>query len=90
MNNLRFGSTMINQDEFNFSLEGKIEPRFVVVGTGIVRIEDVEMKQKDAFQAGASGGIMHGELKIEFLDDSADNRVACFFCEEIPASEMTC
>ncbi len=90
MTNYRFGSKIIDQDEFNFSLEGKIEPRFVVNGTGLVRIEDVELKQKDSFVAGAVGGIMHGTIKIEFVDDSADNRVTCFYCEEIPLDKTSC
>ncbi len=87
MTNLRFGSKIIDQDEFNFSLDGKIEPRFVVTGTGSVRIEDVELQPQDSFIAGAVGGVMHGSIKIEFINDSADNRVTCFYCEEIPLNE---
>ncbi len=89
---VRFNSTVINSDDIQFSLDGKIEPRLVNLGTSNVFIDGVLVEPKDGFNAGFTGAITKGSLNIQFATDVNDavNKVICFYGVQVPEDQTNC
>lgn len=83
MKHIQFGQDAITQDNLNYSLSGKVEPRFVNLGKGDVKIAGVLLSPRESFNAGFCAGVTEGSLAIEFVDESQINRVDCFYGTEI-------
>ena len=73
-------SFVIKNNESNFSIDGMVNPTFVVVGEGAVIMDQIPYEKKDAYKPGSPLGISKGSVTIQFADKkAANNLVVCFF-----------
>lgn len=83
MKRIRLAQETITADNLSYRLDGKIKPRLVNMGAGFVKIGGIPLGQKESFLAEFDDAETWGELEIEFLDDTADNKVVCFYGAEV-------
>ncbi|WP_304138766.1 hypothetical protein [Mesonia mobilis] len=89
---VKYNSTVITSDDLQFSLDGKIEPRLVNLGTSKVFIDGVLVEPKDSFNAGFTGAITKGSLNIQFSPENKAEakKVVCFYGVEVTEDKTNC
>ncbi|WP_281990515.1 hypothetical protein [Aquimarina aggregata] len=69
----------IKQTEDNYSLEGKIAPRFHNEGETDVIILNITVKPGEMFNCSANTFFMQGNINIIMSDDRDKNKLVCIY-----------